>query len=202
MAQTVDPPRRMSREKRRRQLIASALSEIAESGSRSLSLDDVAERAGVTRNLIYHYFPRGRRDLELAAVEEAAVQLTDSFETDPSVALEEKLRHNLGGFVTHAWGRTDAWRAMIELRSRVDDEEIRARADGYRDQVAAAISLNHFGTASPGPLAHAAICGFIEFATEALNQGREHGLEAEDVVAMLGEVLYATAAAARPHLAG
>jgi AcrR family transcriptional regulator len=191
----------MSSDDRRRQLTRCALAAIAESGSGDLSLDDVAERADVTRNLIYHYFPRGKRDLELAAVEEAAAQLTGDFDTDPDVPLDDKQERNLAGFVVHAWERSDAWQGYVELRSRLDPE-VRAGVDRYRDSIVEAISLNNFGTASPGPHAYAALRGFLEFGAETLNQGRESGLAIEDVVGLLREVLDATVEAVRPTVHG
>ena len=64
----IAPARRMTSEDRRSQLTDAALDLVAEGGYSGLTLDAVAERAGVTRNLIYHYFPRGREDLALAVV--------------------------------------------------------------------------------------------------------------------------------------
>src|ERR1044072_4989471 len=191
----------MSSEDRRRQLARCARAAIAEPGSGDLSLDDVAERADVTRNLIYHYFPRGKPDLELAAVEEAAAQLTGGFDTDPSVPLDQKQERNLAGFVIHAWERSDAWKGYLELRSR-PDPDVRAGIDRYRDTIVEAIALNNFGTASPGPHAHAALRGFLEFGAETLNQGRESGLLIEAVVGLLREVLDATVEAVRPTVVG
>ncbi len=187
---------RMSSEERRRQLTQAALAAIAEDGLRELSLDEVAERAGVTRNLIYHYFPRGRIDLELAAVDEAAQQLSAGFDTDPAVPLAEKLPRNFDRFVHQAWERTDAWRTMVDASSRLD-AEMRAKIEGHRDLVVAAVALNHFGSADPGPLAHTALRGFLEFAVTALDLGREAGLEPEPVVAVLQDVLLATVESVR-----
>lgn len=190
-----DSPR-MTSDERRVQLTRAALAVIAAGGVRELSLDEVAERAGVTRNLIYHYFPRGRIDLELAAVDEAARQLSAGFETDPSVPLDEKLPRNFEGFVRHAWDRTDAWKTIVDAGSR-RDREMRAKVDAHRDGVVAAIALNHFGTTDPGPLAQTALRAFLEFAVTALDRGREAGLEPEDVVATLQDVLLATVASVR-----
>ena len=188
---------RMSSDDRRRQLTQTALAVIAAGGIRELSLDEVADRAGVTRNLLYHYFPRGQLDLELAAVNEAALQLSEGFDTDPAVPLDEKLPRNFDVFVRHAWQQTDAWRTMVDAASR-RDEEMRAKVDAHRDVVVAAIALNHFGTEDPGPLAHTALRGFLEFAFTALDLGRKANLDPEAVVATLRDVLLATVASVRP----
>ena len=57
---------------------------VAEQGFTEFSLDDVAARADVTRNLLYHYFPRGRADVALAVAEAAGHRLTDEWITDES----------------------------------------------------------------------------------------------------------------------
>ena len=52
---------------------------VAEQGFARFSLDEVAAAADVTRNLLYHYFPRGRPDLALAVGERAGRELTDGW---------------------------------------------------------------------------------------------------------------------------
>ena len=64
-------PRRLARAARASQLVESAMPVIAEQGFSDFSLDEVAERADVTRNLLYHYFPQGRSDLAVAVAERA-----------------------------------------------------------------------------------------------------------------------------------
>ena len=51
---------------------------VADQGLAEFSLEDVAARADVTRNLLYHYFPRGRADIALAAVKQAGRELTEN----------------------------------------------------------------------------------------------------------------------------
>lgn len=189
-------PRRMRSEDRRAQLVDAAIASIAERGSIDFSLDDVAERAGVTRNLLYHYFPRGRRDLELAALDQVGRQLTDGFITDPDVPLDEKLERNFGAFFLHAWEQTEAWRVLI-VSGSIADPELRAASDPYRDRIIAAIAINHLGTEDPGPLARLALRGFLDFAVAVLDRGREAGVEGADVVELLRSVLYSTVGAVR-----
>ena len=68
--------RRLAPAARRDQLADAAMAVIARQGFAEFSLDAVAQRAGVTRNLLYHYFPRGRLDLFLAALDRAGSELT------------------------------------------------------------------------------------------------------------------------------
>ena len=49
--------RRLSADERRRQLVAIGLARIVETPIQDLSLDEVASEAGISRGLLFHYFP-------------------------------------------------------------------------------------------------------------------------------------------------
>lgn len=49
--------RRLSADERRRQLVAIGLAKIVETPIQDLSLDEVAAEAGISRGLLFHYFP-------------------------------------------------------------------------------------------------------------------------------------------------
>ena len=55
--------RRLSVEERRAQLLQAALSLFAHRAPEEVSLDDVAEAAGVSRPLVYRYFPGGKQQM-------------------------------------------------------------------------------------------------------------------------------------------
>ncbi len=63
--------RRMSPEARRRQLLDIGHELAAEVSLESVTIDEVAERAGVSRGLIFHYF-ESKQDFHLALVREQA----------------------------------------------------------------------------------------------------------------------------------
>lgn len=188
--------RRMSSEDRRDQLSDTALAVVAEQGYTGLTLEAVAERAGVTRNLLYHYFPRGRIDLFLAAVDEAGRRLTAGWVTDESVPLEERLAANFSRFFEHALAPSDAW--LVHRQGiLLGEPEVAELGERYRSVVIAAVSLNHFGTAEPPPLAHAALRSYLDFAERALDECRERGLEREAIMRLLADTLLAVAASVR-----
>ena len=64
--------------------------------------------AGVTRNLLYHYFLDGRKDLLRAVAEQARHNTTDDWETDGSIPLPERLAINNARMVAHAMEPSDA----------------------------------------------------------------------------------------------
>ena len=59
--------RRLSADERRRQLVAIGLAQIVETPIQDLSMDDIATEAGISRGLLFHYFPT-KTDFYLACI--------------------------------------------------------------------------------------------------------------------------------------
>ena len=191
-------PRRLPPEQRREQLERVALEVAAAQGYAGLSLDEVAERAGVTRNLLYHYFPRGKLDVFLAAARVAGRELTDDWVTDADIPLDERLAANFARFAEHAGEPSPAWLVHRQTHSAAEPEIVDA-AERYRQRVISSVALNHFGTEDPGPLARAVLRAYLSFAETALDQGREQGLDRDALLDVLGRTLVAAVDAVRAH---
>jgi AcrR family transcriptional regulator len=71
--------RRLSVDERREELISAALELFSHRSPDDISIDDVAEAAGASRALVYHYFG-GKQELYLAALHSAAKRLSDLLE--------------------------------------------------------------------------------------------------------------------------
>jgi AcrR family transcriptional regulator len=54
---TVSPHVRRKREKRRGEILHAALETVRETGYHATTLDDIAERLGIRKTALYHYFP-------------------------------------------------------------------------------------------------------------------------------------------------
>jgi AcrR family transcriptional regulator len=184
----------MSRDARREQLVAIALPIAAERGFADLSLEDVAARADVTRNLLYHYFPRGRQDLAAATVCEAGRELSADWVIDDALPLTERLAANFARVVDHALTPTDVWR--VHRRARAADlPELSEIAAEYEEKVIASISLNHLGTADPPPAARLALTGYLAFAEATLDQARTTNVPRGQVIQIVRDALVATLSA-------
>lgn len=72
---------RLSVDVRRRQLLDLALELFAQHSYDAISIDEIAKRAGVSKGLLYHYYP-SKRAFYVAAVEEAARQLLEETDID------------------------------------------------------------------------------------------------------------------------
>lgn len=185
-AQTRDArsPRRLSRDARREQLIDVAMSVVAERGLSEFSLDEIAAGADVTRNLLYHYFPRGRQDILVAVAERAGHELTDSWVTDESIPLPARLAANFSRFIDHAMGPTDAWLVYRHGRG-TSDPELQETTERFAQVVIESVSLNNFGTADPPPIGRLAIQGFVAFSEAVLDESRELDLPRGEVLQLV-----------------
>ena len=189
-------PRRLTKVARRKQLISAAMPIVARDGFADFSLDEVALRADVSRNLLYHYFPDGRNDLVRAVAEEAGHRLTDDWFTDESIPLPERLAINNARMIEHAMAPSDAW-TIYQLARGATDPELRATVDRFVEVVVTATSLNQLGTDDPPPLARVALKGYLGFFGSVLDEARVTGTPPELILDLLGKTLFAALDVAR-----
>ena len=75
---------RLSHADRRRQLLGIGLAKLVEKPIQHLSIDEVAAEAGISRGLLFHYFPT-KRDFYLACIEAAGRRILRNTEPDPEL---------------------------------------------------------------------------------------------------------------------
>jgi AcrR family transcriptional regulator len=189
------PPRRLPPAERREQLIDSALAVAAQEGHENLAFEKVANRAGVTRNLVYHYFPGGRQELLEAAVHRAGEQLSSGFVTNPGVPLAERLVANLNRMMDHASEPTDAWQLYRQGRGTVDQGLLEI-ARLYRERMIDNIALNQLGTTDPPQIVRIALDGFVSYVETVIEASIEEEVPRERVFELVGGTLMSTMNAA------
>jgi AcrR family transcriptional regulator len=182
------PARRLPYEERRAQLVELAAPIVAEHGLAEFSLDAVAAGANVTRNLLYHYFPRGRRDIVIAAAEYAGQQLTEGWIVDENIPLLERVAGNFRRFVSHAVEPSVAWR-LNRLARSAGDPEIDAIIDRFHEAVVSSVALNQLGTTDPPQMVRIAIKAFVVFGESVLDQAREEGVPPERSLQLVAQAL-------------
>ncbi|MEU4655940.1 TetR/AcrR family transcriptional regulator [Streptomyces sp. NPDC023723] len=89
--------RRMGVEERRQQLIGVALELFSRRSPDEVSIDEIASAAGISRPLVYHYFP-GKLSLYEAALRRAADDLAGRFVEPPEGPLGARLLRVMGRF--------------------------------------------------------------------------------------------------------
>ncbi len=148
----------------------------------------MANRAGVTRNLVYHYFPGGRQQLLEAAVHRAGEQLSSGWITDSDVPLAERLAGNLNRMMDHAAEPTDAWQLYRQGRGSVDPFLLEI-ARSYRERVIDNIALNQIGTTRPPVVVRIALDGFLAYVETVIESAIEQEIPREQVMELVGGTL-------------
>ncbi|MFJ8927093.1 TetR/AcrR family transcriptional regulator [Streptomyces sp. NPDC102340] len=141
--------KRLSVEVRRAQLLESALSLFAHRAPEEVSLDDVAEVAGVSRPLVYRYFPGGKQQLYEAALRSAAEDLEQCFAEPPEGPLTARLTRALDRYLGFVDQHDMGFAALLQGGSVVETSRTTAIVDGVR-RAAAEHVLSHLGQAEPG----------------------------------------------------
>ncbi|MFG2512020.1 TetR/AcrR family transcriptional regulator [Streptomyces sp. NPDC048584] len=142
--------RRLSVEERRSQLLEAALSLFAHRAPEDVSLDDVAEAAGVSRPLVYRYFPGGKQQLYEAALHSAADELRTCFDEPHEGPLLPRLSRALDRYLGFVDEHGTGFSALLQGGSVVETSRTTAIVDGVR-RAAAEHILSHLGVAEPGP---------------------------------------------------
>ncbi|KMS81816.1 TetR/AcrR family transcriptional regulator [Streptomyces leeuwenhoekii] len=94
---TTGARRRMGVEERRQQLIGVALELFSRRSPDEVSIDEIASAAGISRPLVYHYFP-GKLSLYEAALKRAAEDLAARFAEPQDGPLGARLLRVMGRF--------------------------------------------------------------------------------------------------------
>ncbi|MEU9096882.1 helix-turn-helix domain-containing protein [Streptomyces sp. NPDC048361] len=142
--------RRLSVEERRVQLLGAALSLFAHRAPEDVSLDDVAEAAGVSRPLVYRYFPGGKQQLYEAALRSAADELELCFSEVHSGPLTQRLTRALDRYLAFVDQHDAGFSALLQGGSMAETSRTTAIVDEVRRAAAEQI-LVHLEVADPGP---------------------------------------------------
>ncbi|MET9360642.1 helix-turn-helix domain-containing protein [Streptomyces sp. NPDC006632] len=142
--------RRLSVEERRTQLLGAALSLFAHRAPEDVSLDDVAETAGVSRPLVYRYFPGGKQQLYEAALRSAADELELCFAEAQSGPLTQRLTRALDRYLAFVDQHDAGFSALLQGGSMAETSRTTAIVDEVRRAAAEQI-LVHLEVADPGP---------------------------------------------------
>ncbi|MER5452911.1 TetR/AcrR family transcriptional regulator [Streptomyces sp. NPDC002766] len=161
--------RRLSTEERREQLLSVGARLFSESPYDDVWIEQVAEIAGVSRGLLYHYFPT-KRDFFLAVVERESERMLQMTEAVPGVPAREQLTANLDIFLEYVHAHAHGFRAFHRADAAGDQavRRVYQRALGAQErQILAALARDP----ELGPIAQArpdlrlAVRGWLAFTT-------------------------------------
>lgn len=103
--------RRLSTDDRRAELLRIGAALFAERPYDDVRITEIADLGGVSRGLLYHYFPT-KQDFAIAVTQQACGSMFEAAEPDPTVSPVEQLRAVLDGYVRFAAEHEHPYRAM------------------------------------------------------------------------------------------
>jgi len=145
----------MPRTERRAQLLESALEVFVAQGYHAAAMDDIAERAGVSKPVLYQHFP-GKLELYLALLERSCDTIIDQCRAALESTHDNKLRvaATVQAFYDYVAAETGAFRLVFES-DLTNDDAVRAQVDRVTQECAAMIAeVIADDTGLPGPASH------------------------------------------------
>jgi AcrR family transcriptional regulator len=127
---------RMPRRERREQLLESALGVFVAQGYHAAAMDDIAERAGVSKPVLYQHFP-GKLDLYLALLEVAADDVIANCRDALASTQDNRLRVEaaMGVFYSYVADAAGAFRLVFES-DLTSEPAVRAQVDRVTSECA------------------------------------------------------------------
>ncbi len=158
-ATKLEPTRaRLDVEERRRQLVALGHELFSARTYDEVSIDELARAAGISKGLLYHYFPT-KRDFYIATVREAAKQLLDRTETPPQMDPTERLVAGVDAWLEYVSHHGPAFISL--LRSGIGaDVEVARIVDGTREAFLVRL-LEEAPVDKPTPMMRVALRGWV-----------------------------------------
>ncbi|MGC9541085.1 TetR/AcrR family transcriptional regulator [Streptomyces sp. UG1] len=139
--------RRMGVEERRQQLIGVALELFSQRSPDDVSIDEIASAAGISRPLVYHYFP-GKLSLYEAALKRASEDLADRFVEPREGPLGARLLRVMRRFFDFVDEHGPGFSALMRGGPAVGSTATNALIDSVR-QAAYVQILSHLDVADP-----------------------------------------------------
>jgi AcrR family transcriptional regulator len=198
---------RLSTEERREQLLAAGVGLLSRRSHDEVSIEEIAAAAGVSKGLLYHYFPT-KKDFILAAIERGQRELAARLRPDQSLAPEAQLDASLEGFLDYVEENATAFRTIF--RGADGDPEIMAALESGRAEQMRTLmgALGQWEEApistEPSPALETAVQGWTFFVDGAVLRWLEHGgLDRRQLTQLLkaalgGAVMAAAAGGAPP----
>jgi AcrR family transcriptional regulator len=172
---------RLDVEERRRRLLALGTTLFARHDYDALSMAAIAREAGISKALLYHYFP-SKQAYFMATLEQKAEELAGRIAPDPDLPPAEQLAAGLDVFLRWVEEQGDAYAKLVRSAGAVP--EVREVMEEVREATAELILGGLSGP--PTPVRRAASRAWLWFMDGAILDWLEHrDLAREDLHALL-----------------
>lgn len=192
--------RRMTEEARREQLVELAIGLFARESYDEVTIDAVAEAAGISKGLMYHYFG-SKRDLYVAAVRRAADALLEAIDVPEHLPPEQRLRAGFEAYLDYVERSPEAYVSLVRGGVGVD-AEVSTVIEEARERIATLI-LSGLGHDRPKVLERLAVRAWLAASEQTcLTWLKERPISRERLVGFLLSALLALVAAGSEEDAG
>jgi len=187
---------RLQVDQRRRQLLDAGAELFARFSYDELSMAKIARAVGISKALLYHYFPSKQAYFQ-ATLEQAAAELAETVQPDPDLPAIEQLMGSLEAYLGWIERNSDAYAKLITSVGSVP--EVRELVERVRNETAERI-LQGISPAGAAPPLRAAVRGWMWFMDGAILDWIEHrDIERERLQGLLlGTLLGAVTASGEP----
>jgi AcrR family transcriptional regulator len=152
---------RLQVDERRAQLIEAGAALFAEHAFEEISMRQIAEAAGISKPLLYHYFP-SKIELFKAAVAEQAAELGALIEPSGEGPPVEQLVRSLDAYLEWIGNHSRAWRKLMQSAATLPEaaEIVESFRTSTLEQVVARLTGR---SEPPSPALRAALRGWLGY---------------------------------------
>jgi AcrR family transcriptional regulator len=162
---------RLNVDERRAQILEAGAALFAEHAYEEISMREIAQAAGVSKPLLYHYFP-SKIDLFKAAVSDAATELQQLIEASKSGAPAEQLAATLDAYLGWIEAHAQTWTKLMQSAATLP--EAREIVEGFRARTMRMVISELTGPAEPPPALRTAIAGWLGYLDAAILDWTQH----------------------------
>jgi AcrR family transcriptional regulator len=162
---------RLQLDERRKQLIDAGLALFMERSYDSISMRQIAKTAGVSKALLYHYFP-SKVDLFMATVADQASELQTLIQSTTDGTPEQRLVDTLDAYLRWIERHALAWAKLMQSAATIP--EVRAVVVDFRGKTLARIVEELTGNSVPSPRLRTALEGWLGYMDAAILDWIEH----------------------------
>lgn len=156
---------RMSPEERRAQLIELGTEMLSDRPLEQVSVEDIADQAGVSRGLLFHYFS-SKQDFHLAIVREASNTMLERTAPDMTLDPYEILRDSIANYVDYVTENRETFISLLR-GSATGDPDMREVFERTRSTMAERTVKNLYKLeVEANPTTELAVRGWIAFVEE------------------------------------
>lgn len=157
--------RRLQVDERRRQLLDAGATLFAAHAYEEISMRQIAAAAGVSKPLLYHYFP-SKNDLFMAAVTEAASELQDLIAPSGDGTPVEQLTASLDAYLAWIDDNGQTWSKLMQSAATLP--AARELVEGFRARTMDMVLAELTGRRKPRPALRTAIKGWLGYMDAAI----------------------------------